>query len=188
MIGMGSYMYVFVGCGLAWLPHGTGQAAANHKDAQLKEGNNQATPTNQIRVGSPEIIELLLASRALRIDGCIAATTAIRIAAAGGGHGDVISVACPATALELHHDRIGLDYYLVLLDWLTINLRISEVHPLDNPGRHHSDSMQYPPVRPSSPGTYRSAQRSRWTAPIAERKEWTCRWHTGQENRRKKRH
>lgn len=61
-------------CGLTWLPHGGCQAAANHKDTKLEEGNNQTTPANQIRVGGPEIDKLLITARALGVDRCIASS------------------------------------------------------------------------------------------------------------------
>lgn len=39
------------------LPHGVGQTAGYHKDAQLEERHNQAAPADEIRIGFPEIGE-----------------------------------------------------------------------------------------------------------------------------------
>lgn len=87
------------------LPHRAGQAARHDEDAQLEEGDDQTAPSNQVRIGGPEVDELLPAARSLAVDLRFAHLGAILVAAAGAGHGFILLVSRVATARELQWNR-----------------------------------------------------------------------------------
>lgn len=85
------------------LPHRAGQAARHDENGQLEQGEDQTAPPNNVRVGGPEVDELLLASRSLRVDRLLTGLSAIRVAAAGGWHSvSILQVILVTAALELN--------------------------------------------------------------------------------------